>query len=123
MNPVLGHCTCPHCNDQATVHQEKTGRKKAKYYRCQCGTVQIRGETGQRWIEKNTVWIAPDDMAAREVAGAAAAAEARAEVAEVAHKKAAEKAAAIEPPPPPPEPKKRTGFLSAVSAMMDKEIL
>lgn len=57
---ILGTVTCPHCgNREATVHREAKG-KRALYYRCyespgsvamRCGTVQIRGPHGQRWIE------------------------------------------------------------------------
>lgn len=60
----IGLITCPHCgNDQATVHQQRTGSKKGRrYYRCysevngyamRCGTVQILGPTGQDFINAN----------------------------------------------------------------------
>lgn len=58
-NPIIGYVTCPHCgNKEATVHNEKNGRR-AKYYRCyggaygDCGTLQIRGDGGQKWINEN----------------------------------------------------------------------
>lgn len=62
-NPVLGHVTCPHCgNDAATVHRESRGRAKKLYYRCYsggaCGTIQCRGEGGQRWIASHVTWLA-----------------------------------------------------------------
>lgn len=122
MNPVLGHISCPHCTNQnATVHKEKKGKVQALYYRCEnCGTIQCRYPGGQAFINANARWVKPDDMEAREAAGAAAAAEAKAEVAEVAHKKAAEKPA---PPPAPIEQPKKRGFLEAMAAAMDKEII
>lgn len=59
-NPVIGHVECPHCGDAATVHREARGLR-AMYYRCygddgmsmRCGTVQIRGPSGQAWIAEN----------------------------------------------------------------------
>ncbi len=69
-NPVIGFVECPHCHHEATVHQEKRG-KKAFYYRCysgdvdgiaQCGTVQIREPGGQRWIKKNMRTLKPDEQ-------------------------------------------------------------
>ena len=55
-NPAISLLTCPHCgNEEATVHRQKKGG--TLYYRCQsvgyCGTVQIRGPGGQRFIEQN----------------------------------------------------------------------
>lgn len=59
-NPVVGYVPCPHCGGQASVHREARGLR-AMYYRCyeqdgmsmRCGTVQIRGPSGQVWIEKH----------------------------------------------------------------------
>ena len=58
-NPIVGHVTCPHCgNKAATVHRESRG-KKSLYYRCydgpsgECGTVQIRGPGGQKFLIEN----------------------------------------------------------------------
>jgi len=56
---ILGHITCPHCqNDKATVHRQAKG-SRALYYRCydgekgDCGTVQIILKGGQAWIKAN----------------------------------------------------------------------
>lgn len=58
-NPIIGHLTCPHCGNRATVHQENKAKKRL-YYRCYesdggltpvCGTVQITGPKGQEWIK------------------------------------------------------------------------
>lgn len=86
MNPALGWLTCPHCEAKATVHQEQRGVRRALYYRCGdpvsgegCGTVQIRGASGQVWIREH---MRPLDIDAREnvreEAGAEAAESARA---------------------------------------------
>ena len=55
---ILGHLKCPHCGEEATVHQN-AGRTRAKYYRCYegvgggCGTVQISLPAGQKFINDN----------------------------------------------------------------------
>jgi len=56
---ILGHITCPHCqNPHATVHRQAAG-KKVLYYRCyegengDCGTVQIILAGGQKWINSH----------------------------------------------------------------------
>jgi len=77
---ILGHLDCPHCdNTQATVHQA-AGRNRALYYRCydgddgDCGTVQISGVTGQRFIRGNMRPLnAIEIKQAAEVAGSEAA--------------------------------------------------
>ena len=68
-NEVLGHVTCPHCgSNNATVHKEKKGG--AFYYRCYdgphgpCGTVQVRGSGGQKYIKDNAVMIADENAQA-----------------------------------------------------------
>lgn len=105
-NPAIGRVTCPHCGAPATVHQEKRGIKKALYYRCGdpvsgtgCGTVQIRGATGQIWLREH---MRPLDLEEREAvradAGAAAAEDAR----DVAVKHAANE-------------RKKAGFLDSLS--------
>ena len=79
-NPIVGHVKCPHCgNPDATVHQEKKG-KRSLYYRCyggpkgDCGTVQIRYPGGQQWIKDNMrpLDLEQQDDAANEAAGEAA---------------------------------------------------
>ena len=59
---ILGTLTCPHCgNTDATIHRQG-GKHSRLYYRCyvsqgsndmRCGTVQILGPTGQKFIEKH----------------------------------------------------------------------
>lgn len=59
-NPVIGYVDCAHCGELLTVHREARGMR-VMYYRCygpdgmsmRCGTVQIRGPSGQVWIEEN----------------------------------------------------------------------
>lgn len=86
-NPVLGHLNCPHCGEEATIHQEKKGQTKALYYRCiNCGTIQCRYGGGQKFIKENARWIAPDDTETKEKIAAQAAAEAKAEVTEALNK-------------------------------------
>lgn len=85
---ILGRVTCPHCgNPAATVHREARG-KKALYYRCyggehgDCGTVQIRGAAGQKWLEKNIQPLEPERRAAAVEAAAVEAAAAQADAAD-----------------------------------------
>lgn len=60
----IGLITCPLCgNENATVHEQKTGTKKGRfYYRCYteingasmcCGTIQCIGHAGQEFIKAN----------------------------------------------------------------------
>lgn len=57
----IGLINCPLCgNENATVHEQKTGTKKGRrYYRCyetvngssmRCGTIQCIGPNGQQFI-------------------------------------------------------------------------
>ena len=114
MNPVIGHIKCGHCeNENATVHREKKGKVQALYYRCEnCGTIQCRYAGGQAYIKKNARFVDPADTAAREQAGQQAAAEAKAEVAEAAHKMAMEKKKEAEKPatPTPPAEKQKSSW-------------
>jgi hypothetical protein len=58
---IVGVIKCPHCGVDATVH--RTARSNSYlYYRCGevyagastgCGTVQIYGASGQKWIREN----------------------------------------------------------------------
>lgn len=59
----VGVMECPICcNDQATVHKQRTGTKKGRlYYRCytepmgvtmRCGTIQCIGPDGQEAIKQ-----------------------------------------------------------------------
>lgn len=109
MNPVLGHIKCPHCeNENATIHQEKKGKTKALYYRCEnCGTVQCRYKGGQDFIKKHGRFIESNDAQAKDEIAKQAAAVALAEAAELRHKVAKEKAKEV-PPPEPASPKKKT---------------
>ncbi|WP_444957757.1 hypothetical protein [Microbulbifer sp. ZKSA002] len=61
---MIGMINCALCgNDQATVHEQRTGSKKGRlYYRCyesagsntmRCGTIQCLGPNGQQYIQSN----------------------------------------------------------------------
>lgn len=101
MNPSVGKCKCPSCGESADVCQHSKGKNRVYYLRCGsvfagsnsdgCGVLQGRGPKFQRYIINNAEWVKPDDHAAREAAAEQAAAEAKAKVAEHAHKVAKEK--------------------------------
>lgn len=103
MNPSVGKCKCPSCGEHADVCQNSKGKNRTYYIRCGtvfagsgsdgCGVLQGRGPRFQKYVKDNAQWIAPEDHEAREVAGEQAAAEAKAKVAEHAHKIVKEKAA------------------------------
>ena len=118
-NPVIAKITCPHCgNDEATVHQENKKAGK-KYYRCyggpdgDCGTVQIRYEGGQKFINKN---MRPLEPVEQDQEVEAAAEEAKAEAAEQVRKVRREKKPE---PEPKPETKKPAGVGGIVKGMMN----
>lgn len=105
-NPAIGRVSCAHCGALATVHQEKRGIKKALYYRCGdpvsgdgCGTVQIRGATGQLWLRQH---MQPLDVAGRDAVRVDAGDEAAEEARAVAVKIAANE-------------RKKSGFLESVA--------
>ncbi len=52
----IGWLDCPMCATRATVHECAIGRgsrAQAKYWRCECGTVQPWKPQGQRFIADN----------------------------------------------------------------------
>ena len=54
--PQIGWLNCPMCNTRATVHAcavGRGGRAEAKYWRCECGTIQPWKPGGQRFIDAN----------------------------------------------------------------------
>lgn len=72
MNATIGSITCPLCgNPDATVHEYERGSKRGtRYFRCydkpgstvmRCGTIQPAGFTGQEFIKRHMVAIAPGE--------------------------------------------------------------
>lgn len=52
----IGWINCPMCETEATVHACAVGRgsrAEAKYWRCNCGTIQPWKPGGQRFIAEN----------------------------------------------------------------------
>lgn len=92
----IGWINCPMCNTRGTVHQCAVGRgsrAQAKYWRCECGTIQPWKPQGQRYIAEHMQPMAPPPTESPE--------------------KPREPEHSADPNPPtepPPKPKKR-GFL------------
>ena len=52
----IGWINCPMCETEASVHKCAVGRgsrAEAKYWRCECGTIQPWKPGGQRFIAEN----------------------------------------------------------------------
>jgi hypothetical protein len=58
----VGWIDCPMCETTATVHEANVGRPRKnedsaparrRYWRCECGAIQPRTETGQRYIAQH----------------------------------------------------------------------
>lgn len=71
MNPAIGECPCPFCQQTATVHRAKGKHSQPLYLRCGkvfagpnsdgCGVNQCRGPTAQAWIMKNAKFYESSD--------------------------------------------------------------